>query len=618
MSFEYIVDKDTVKKLNKEQEDYCIKQVVSDYEQFDRNRECNMAQAKEIADEIFFKKKVEAKSKEDAWKSKIKMCKTYMFYQVLKAFIWKNVYANVNSMFDVSGENLEANNDSNKQKAMLVDILEKMNFPKTCDKVIDNALLYGEMISFSAWKKKSEEIRRPIKFIDLLNQDALKERLKGHFYWVQEKPIYDNPYVYPVNPANFVFDVTQKDNWEECPKIYRSWKTPNDIINNKYYTIKKEDRQAIKDLVKSAEPKESQTDTSLKKEDANGRTVEVLEHWGNFTLQDGTVLKNWHIVIVGKKYLVRFEKNNRIVNPFSYGCFIEDNETKRGISPLYCVLDLAHTQEDMMNKTVDLQSLTENPPLLAPEGFFEEEEIKLYPGKIIEYGDNLSPTNVFKQIEFNTAVFSNDITYLSDLMAEISGIFPNMAGADENRAKTATEISTKAQGQLTRLSMLIDIINQDFIIPVVKKVAKLCADFKSGTEEILVDKGSDKEMIQVDDSIRQAEYRYTYSDRTATTERSNKADIVVNACREFAQFIPLNGQELFTWYMEQKDVENPERFLQNQNLMPVELQEQLMQDPQIQQMAQIIEAQKQEQGEIPQEQQQFTPDASIPEAQPIE
>lgn len=73
-------------------------------------------------------------------------------------------------------------------------------------------------------------------------------------------------------------------------------------------------------------------------------------------------------------------------------------------------------------------------------------------------------------------------------MSEVSGIFPNMAGADEHNAKTATEISTKTQGQLTRLSMLIDTINQYAVIPDVKKVAKLRADFKSGVEQILINK----------------------------------------------------------------------------------------------------------------------------------
>jgi hypothetical protein len=35
----------------------------------------------------------------------------------------------------------------------------------------------------------------------------------------------------------------------------------------------------------------------------------------------------------------------------------------------------------------------------------------------------------------------------------------------------------------------------------------------------------------------------------------------VTAVEKFAQLIPLNIQEIFTWYFEQKGVDNPERFL---------------------------------------------------------
>ena len=41
---------------------------------------------------------------------------------------------------------------------------------------------------------------------------------------------------------------------------------------------------------------------------------------------------------------------------------------------------------------------------------------------------------------------------------------------------------------MTRLSMILDVINQDLIIPNVEKVAKLCADFKSGVETVFVNK----------------------------------------------------------------------------------------------------------------------------------
>lgn len=628
MSFEYITDKDVKKTLSKDEVQQLAERISSDFDNYNSRRRQNLEQSEELINEIFFKKEFTKKSKDvsendkyESWKTKVKMCKTYMFYQVLKAFIWKNVYANTNSMFDVSGENQESDNDSNKQKAALVNIFDKMNYSQTCDKIIDYALLHGEIISFVAWKKKTQEYRKLIEKEDLENPKAIQALEQGKFHYIAEKQIYDNPYIYPVNPANLVFDVAQKENWDECPKIYKTYKVPDDIINNKYYKVSKEVATEIKneidkDVVSSA----SQLNEDLEHKTYNSKTVEVLEHWGNLTLKDGTVLKNWHVVVVARKHIVRFEKNRRIINPFTYGSWVNDPETGRGISPLYCVLPLAQLQEDLMNRTCDMQTLAENPPLYAPKGFFDEDEVKLYPGKIIEFGDNLSPSEI-KAMEFAVSVFLQDVTFLSDLMAEVSGIFPNMAGADESKAKTATEISTKAQGQLTRLSMLIDTINQDLIVEDVKKVAKLCADFKTGNEDIFVDNGNNKETITITDQIRQAEYKYTYSDRTATTERSNKADLVAQAVEKFAQYVPLNVPEIFTWYMEQKDVENPERFLQTEDTIPMEVQQILMNNPEMRTLIDGIKQQVEEekQGIIPHNEQTNTiPDASIPEAQPME
>ena len=174
-------------------------------------------------------------------------------------------------------------------------------------------------------------------------------------------------------------------------------------------------------------------------------------------------------------------------------------------------------------------------------------------------------------MHFNSNVFLNDISFLYDLMAEVSGIFPNMIGAVESTsAKTATEINTKSQGQMTRLSMIVDTINQDFILPNVEKVAKLCADFKSGVETIFVNNENKPEMIEIDDSIRQSEYKYTYSDSSNTVLKSEQADMLAQAVQKFtAAGLPVNLQEVFVWYFEQKGVENAERFLtQNPQPMP--------------------------------------------------
>lgn len=578
MSFEYLIQKEnSIKKLSKGDENSLVKSITENFKIYNEKRIQNLQNSNALIDEIFFKNKfvTNTSDKNTNWKSKIKMCKLFMFYQTLKAFIWRNVYSNVNSMFDVSGENQDSDNFSNKQKAMLVDILEKMNYQKTCDTVIDNALLYGELISFTAWKKRYEEYRRPIEFFKNIFSDdfqklprVMEAISQGKNYWTDSKKIYDNPFIYPVNPANLVFDVSQKDNWDDCPKIYRSFKCPQDIINNQLYSIDSLTAREIKNLVKTNnEPYNKDVKKHLD-EVVDGQTVEILEHWGDLKLPDGTILKNWHAVVVARKYLVRFKKNETIINPFTYGTFIQDPESKRGISPLYSILSIAHAQEDLFNRTLNMQALSENPPLLAPEGFFTQEEINLYPGKIIEYGDNLSPSAAFKQLTFEHTVFSNDISFLDSLMSEVSGIYPSMIGIDEDSVKTATEITTKTQGQMTRLAMLLDIINQYLIIPNVKNVAKLCADFKSGIETVYINKNNQKELIEIDNSVRQADYKYTYSDRTMINEKSNKADLLVQAIDKFSQKITLDLPEIFVWYFEQKGVENPERFLTQNAQIP--------------------------------------------------
>ena len=601
---EYIVDKlKKPKKLSEEQKDEIAKRIVSDFNTYNDARQSNLTKANELIAEVFFKKDLSKENnKNKKWKAKVKMCKLFMFYQTFKAFIWKNTYSGINSMFDVSGESLESDNNSNKQKAMLVDILEKMDYSQICDLVIDNSLLYGELLAFCTWRTKKEEYRRPINFFEVLFKNDVKNlpkimeaKAKGQNFYIDERTVYDNPFIVPINPADFVFDVTQSTEFDNCPKINRSWRTPNDIINNECYEISADVARDLRNMISKSPDTSDLVDQSkeaLINKHKNGSTVEVLEHWGNFTLPSGEVLKNWHAVVVGGKHLVRFEKNIFVINPFIFGTFLQDPDTKRGISPLYSIMDLAHVQENLLNKTVDMQALTENPPLLCPKDFFDDDDVELYPGKIITYDPQLYTSSSIQPMSFQSNIFVNDISFLSDLMSEISGIFPNMMGAEESGSRTATEINVKTQGQTTRLSMVLDVINQYFIIPTIKKVAKLCANFKFGSENIFLNKDNNPENVVITDEIRQGEYRYTYSDRNTMTERFSFADMVILAVERFSNHIPLNIQSIFVWYMEQKGVENPERFLQPMKEIPMEVQQVLLQNPAIQEMIQKVETEK--------------------------
>lgn len=603
---EYIVDKtQKVKKLSLEDKEDIAQKICSDFKAYDLARVSQIEKAQLLSNEIFFRNvaRVE-KDKEKQWKSLVKCCKVFMFYQIFKAFIWKNTYANPASMFDVSGETLEADNDSNKQKSALVDIIEKMDFPQTCDKMLDNALLYGELISFTTWKKHSEEYRRPISFFEAMKDPSkltkiAEAKLKGQNFYIDERVDYDNPYVYDVDPANFVFDTTQRLDWDTCPKINRTWRTPSDIINNKYFDISQEMADDIREMVGSTATDmdlSNQERDNLESSTTNGSTIEVLEHWGDLTLKDGTTLKNWYAVVVGGKHLVCFEKNPFIINPFTYGAFMVDPANRRGISILYSVYDLAQTQELMINKTVDLQALNENPPVLCPQGFFGKDpsDLVLHPGKIIEFDPAIYDPKALTPFSFPSTIFENNIAFIGDLMSEVSGIFPNMAGASESDRTTATEVSTKVEGQLTRLKMSLDMINQNCILPIVKNIAKLKANFTFGDEQVFINNQNQPENVTITDQIRQAEYRYTYSDRSATSERFNYADMVAQAIQMFVKSgLPANLEEIFTWYMEQKGVENPERFIQNINVIDPQVQQALIQNPQLAPIIQMMTEQVQ-------------------------
>ena len=238
-----------------------------------------------------------------------------------------------------------------------------------------------------------------------------------------------------------------------------------------------------------------------------------------------------------------------------------------------------------MNRTYNMQALCENPPTFAPEDFFKEKTTKLYPGKIITYDAGIYSNVPITPMAFNSNIYMNDILKLDTTIAEVSGIFPNMAGQEKTQGATATEISVTVQGQSTRHAMILDIINQYLILPIVKKTASLLANFKYGTETIHINKENKTDLIQIDDSVRQGDYEYTYQDRNSFAQRFTNADTTASAFEKFAQVLPMNWREIFNWYWEQKGVENPERFLNDEEqineLQLSDLQNVLNQDPKI-------------------------------------
>ena len=92
--------------------------------------------------------------------------------------------------------------------------------------------------------------------------------------------------------------------------------------------------------------------------------------------------------------------------------------------------------------------------------------------------------------------------------------------------------------------------------------------------------------------MRQADYKYTYSDRSNITLKSEQADLLIQSVERFkAAGLDLNLQEIFIWYFEQKGVENVERFIgvNNGGNNGMNLQDPALPVPLLQAMAQKLQ-----------------------------
>ena len=458
-------------------------------------------------------------------------------------------------MFDVSGSDLMSQKYANRQKAMLVNTFEKMKLSDEMEKIVDSIVETGEVTLFVGWETKTRKVRRAL---------SLKEQLElntDKSFIVEDKVVYDNAKVQFIHYEDFVFDRTNVNNWDSCPKIYRTYQTLDDIKSNKSNNILNSEKlELLKGVVAN---KNGQKDSkySIPK-------IEVLEYWGDIELPSGEILKNQLICVAGRSVIIRFEDNPFVINPFIHANIIENPSTGRGISPLRVALILNNISSTILNKQLDALALMMNPPYLAPKGcFMGTQEVK--PGKIIEYDSSLMTTSPVP-LSFDKAMTGWDfLNYFKNTIESATGIFKNMAGNIANVERSATEINYSANGQEARLNMILEAINRKIIVPMVEKTAQLISYFKIGPESIMINDHGKTDFVDINDDIRNSNYVYRYGDRKASFERKSKFkemfDVLTNFVQvgEVAQRI--NWLECFKFALEQYGVENANNFLKDES-----------------------------------------------------
>ena len=201
----------------------------------------------------------------------------------------------------------------------------------------------------------------------------------------------------------------------------------NNDINKKFvdknlsHNLNQDNDELTKEKKDDKENKQINLDKELEEK------VEILEYWGDIELSDGTLLKNWLIVVAARREIIRFESNPFIINPFIYANIIESPQTGRGISPLRVALILNSLASTILNKQIDALALMMNPPYLAPKGCFKGQQ-DVRPGKIIEYDSALMPQPPVP-LNFDNALHGWDfLNYFKSTIESATGIFKNMAG----------------------------------------------------------------------------------------------------------------------------------------------------------------------------------------------
>ena len=545
-----ITNDDLTLGIKQEDEILLVNDISQKYDKYEDSRIQQLSDIKLVRDAIYNP----ASQNVNGWGSKIELPDIYELAQTLKSHISGNLYSHPDAMFDVTGTTPQTQEYANRQKAMLVNTFEQMNIENELEKVIDSIVETGECTLFVGWETVIKQVRRA-KTIEeeMTNPD-------GKTFVLEDKVVYDNAKVKFIKAEDFVFDKANRDKWDSCAKIYRTYATVDEIFCDKSNNLlTKEKLEKLKGVVAKKTNRNDEKGVDENK-------LEILEFWGDIELSDGNILRNRLITVAGRREIIRFEANPFVINPFIHANIIESPSTGRGISPLKVALVLNNISSTILNKQIDALALMINPPYLAPKGCFKGQQ-DVRPGKIIEYDAALMPAAP-TPLSFDKAMQGWDfLNYFKSTTESATGIFKNMSGNLQEVQRTATELNYSVSGQEARLNMMLDAINRKIIIPMVEKTAEIIANFKLGEELIIIDDHGKYKFAPVNDDVRNSTYIYRYGDRKASFERKLRLKEMFDVVRAFAEVPAVAEQidwlECFKFALEQYGIENANNFLLN-------------------------------------------------------
>ena len=404
--------------------------------------------------------------KKKDWHSDIQLNRMYEFYNKLYGILYETFYDKISSYLKLGKDNHDKVYnlalDQENKKTLLVSIKDMLDT--------------GEVVASSEYKTVYRKEVATIDHIMEVDPASIVSVRENSF--VYRKEVSKRLNFIRIDPCNFVYDplITPcTDDFYECDKIIKQWKTRREILSNRTYEI---DRQAF--MEQFAE-QETPTQESQDEADTNStyryNQIEVLTMFGTFYI-GGKAYENYVAVVIGRTFLAFFAPKGIYTPDVYYFPFHARGNGARGISPLFYIADLCKAEEDAYNRSRDAVELMINPTRYAPTGFFEENKVKQEPGKIITYRLGMQDPNAIikEQIDAQPAIQNFQET-TKQLEKEIAGI-DNGQLSVKSEALTEEEVKRIAVSE----SLIPNMIISGIMLNIVSRYLKDCVQMMDNEE----------------------------------------------------------------------------------------------------------------------------------------
>ena len=400
------------------------------------------------------------------WHSNIKLNRMYEFYNKLYGILYETFYDKISSYLKLGKENHDKvyNQalDQENKKTLLVSIKDMLDT--------------GEVVASSEYKTVYKKEVLPIEDIGKVDPASIVSVRENSFVVRQEVEKRLN--FVRIDPCNFVYDplVTPcTEDFYECDKIIKQWKTRREILSNKSYEL---DRQSFEEtFAQPSTPNLQEQDETTTYNVYRYNQIEVLTMFGTFYI-GGKAYENYVAVVIGRAFLAYFAPKGIYTPDVYYFPFHARGNGARGVSPLFYIADLCKAEEDAYNDTRDAVKLQINPCRYAPTGFFEENNVKQEPGKIITYRLGMQDPNAIikESIDAQPAIQSFQET-TKQLEKEIAGI-DNGQLSVKSEALTEEEVKRIAVSE----SLIPNMIISGIMLNIVSRYLKDCVEMIDGQE----------------------------------------------------------------------------------------------------------------------------------------